>query len=44
MGIPADKPRFNWGNVAAVDRQGRIYITMPGAGVWRAYNVKEVKP
>jgi hypothetical protein len=41
---PAGKPRFTWGNVAAVDAHGRIYITMPGAGLWRAYNKKEVKP
>lgn len=36
-GTPADKPQFTWGNVAAVDPQGRVYITTPGGGVWRAY-------
>jgi len=44
LGTPSGKPRFTWGNVAAVDPQGRIYITTPDGGVWRAYNRKEVKP
>lgn len=44
LGTPAEKPQFTWGNVAAVDPQGRIYITAPGAGVWRAYNKNEAKP
>ena len=44
MATPAGKPRFTWGNVAAVDPQGRVYITTPDGGVWRAYNQKEVKP
>jgi hypothetical protein len=41
---PSGRPRFTWGNVAAVDPQGRVYITTPDGGVWRAYNTKEVKP
>jgi hypothetical protein len=44
MGTPAARPRFNWGNVAAVDAKGRIYITVPDGGVWRACNRKEVAP
>jgi sugar lactone lactonase YvrE len=44
LATPAGKPRFTWGNVAAVDPQGRIYITTPDGGVWRAYNRKEVQP
>lgn len=35
-GTPAAKPKFTWGNVAAVDSQGRAYITTPDGGVWRA--------
>jgi sugar lactone lactonase YvrE len=44
MATPSGKPKFTWGNVAAVDRQGRAYITTPAGGVWRAYNRKEVNP
>lgn len=43
-GTPSGRPRFTWGNVAAVDPQGRIYITTPDGGVWRAYNRTEVQP
>jgi len=43
-GTPAGKPRFTWGNVAAVDSQGRTYITTPDGGVWRAYDRKEITP
>ena len=41
MATPSGKPKFTWGNVAAVDAQGRIYITTPDGGVWRAYNREE---
>ncbi len=44
MGTPAGKPKFTWGNVAAVDPQGRAYITTPAGGVWRACNRKELEP
>jgi hypothetical protein len=44
MGVPAEIPRFTWGNVAAVDSRGRAYITVPGAGVWRARDGREAKP
>ena len=44
MGTPSGRPKFSWGNVAAVDARGRIYITTPDGGVWRAYNKKEVQP
>ena len=42
LATPSGKPKFTWGNVAAVDARGRIYITTPDGGVWRAYNRKEV--
>jgi hypothetical protein len=44
MATPAGRPKFTWGNVAAVDPRGRVYITTPDGGAWRAYNKKEVKP
>ena len=46
VGVPADKVFLCWNAVVASDERGRAYLSCSGepTGLWRAYNVKEVRP